>query len=128
MLRFRFRTMLLAVAVLAVAALAAIPALGAVVRIGSHVTISSKAPAFHGRAVSERHACEVHRRVKLYRQRQGDDKLLGADRTNQNARWKIVVDPLKSGAYYARMKRREEGTAGTTFVCRGDRSKTVVID
>jgi hypothetical protein len=115
-------------AVLAVAALAAAPAFAAVVKYDSKVTISSKDPAFHGHVRSENHACEVQRTVKLYKQRPGDDKLLGKDKTGGAGRWEVDVDPLKSGAYYAKVTRREEGTAGTTFVCRRDTSPTVVID
>ena len=28
--------------------------------------------------------------------------------------------------YYAKVKRREEGTAGTIFVCKGDKSERVL--
>jgi hypothetical protein len=122
------RPVVLLCAVLAAAALAAVPALAAVVKYDSKVTISSRSPAFHGHVKSENHACEVQRKVKLYKQRPGDNKLLGKDTTGGAGRWEVEVDPLKSGAYFAKVTRREEGTAGTTFVCRRDRSETVVID
>ena len=38
-----------------------------------------------------------------------------------------MIDPLNPGSYYARLVRRKEGTAGTIFVCRGDRSVLVTI-
>jgi hypothetical protein len=129
MSHFHRRLAVLAFAALAAAAIAAIPALAAnTVKIDSRVTISDNAPAFHGHVKSERNACERHRKVKLYKQRHGDDKLLGKDKTNRHGRWVIKLDPLKSGAYYAKVKRREEGTAGTIYVCRRDTSRTVVID
>jgi len=115
-------------AALVTAAVAAIPAFGAVVKYDSKVTIRSTAPAFHGHVSSESPACEPRRRVKLFKQRPGTDKLLGKDRTDHEGRWKIEVEPLKSGAYYAKVTRRAEGAAGTTFVCKRDRSKTVVVD
>jgi hypothetical protein len=128
MSRFHRRLAIAACVAFVGAAIAAIPALGAIVKINSKVTISSQAPAFHGKVKSSNTACEQHRKVKLFKQRSGADKLLGKDRTNHHGEWEIEVQPLKSGAYYAKVVRREEGTAGTTFVCRGDRSKTVVID
>ena len=123
------RVMALACVALGAATIAAVPALATqTVKINSKVTISSKAPAFHGKVKSSNQACEIHRKVKLFKQRPGADKLLGKDKTNHNGRWVIKVQPLKSGAYYARVTRRSEGTAGTIFVCRGDRSKTIVVD
>jgi hypothetical protein len=129
MSKFQRRLAVAACAALTAAAIAAIPALATqTVKIDSKVTISTNAPAFHGQVKSDNAACERQRKVKLFRKRSGPDKLLGKDKTNNHGKWKIVVDPLKSGAYYAKLVRREEGTAGTIFVCRGDRSKTVVID
>ena len=98
------RVALIVGAALATAAVAAIPALATnVVKIDSKVRISHHA-------------------------RHGPDHVLGHDETNHNGGWKVHVDPISSGAYYARVTRREEGAAGTIFVCRRDRSKTVVVD
>jgi hypothetical protein len=122
------RIAVLASGVLAVAAVA-VPAFATnVVKFDSKVTISSKPPAFHGHVKSDKSACEKQRKVKLFKQRQGSDKLLGKDKSNNRGKWEVEVDPLKSGAYYAKVVRRKEGTAGTIFVCRGDTSKTVVVD
>ena len=111
------------------AAVAAVPALATnVVKIDSKVTISAHAPAFHGRVKSDNHACETGRKVKLFKRRHGPDHLLGHDETNHRGRWQVGVNPLSSGAYYAKVTRREEGTAGTIYVCRRDRSRTRVVD
>ena len=116
-------------AAIATAAVAAIPALASnVVRIDSKVRISHRAPAFHGKVRSDNNGCESNRKVKMFRRQHGPDQLLGHDRTDRRGKWKVEVDPLSSGAYYARVKRRAEGAAGTIFVCRRDRSKTVVVD
>jgi hypothetical protein len=110
-------------------AFAAVPALATnVVKIDSKVTISAHAPAFHGRVKSDNHACETGRKVKLFKRRHGPDHLLGHDETNHKGRWQVGVNPLSSGAYYAKVTRREEGTAGTIYVCRRDRSRTRVVD
>ena len=129
MLNAHRRVALIVGAAIATAAVAAIPALATnVVKIDSKVTISHHAPAFHGRVKSDNHACEVGRNVKLFKRRHGPDDFLGHDETNHKGRWKVAVNPLSSGAYYAKVTRREEGTAGTIYVCRRDRSKTVVVD
>jgi hypothetical protein len=110
-------------------AVAAVPALATnVVKIDSKVTISAHAPAFHGRVKSDNHACETGRKVKLFKRRHGPDHLLGHDETNHRGRWQVGMNPLSSGAYYAKVTRREEGTAGTIYVCRRDRSRTRVVD
>jgi hypothetical protein len=122
------RAALIVCAVLTAAA-AAVPAFATnVVKIDSKVTISAHAPAFHGRVTSDNHACETGRKVKLFKRRHGPDHLLGHDETNHKGRWQVGVNPLSSGAYYAKVTRREEGTAGTIYVCRRDRSRTRVVD
>jgi hypothetical protein len=125
------RIVLVAFAVLAIAALVAIPAFGSRhVKIGSKLFISTHAPAFHGHvnAPSHNHGCEPQRTVKLYKQKSGPDKALGKDRTNNRGQWSVGVHPLRSGAYYAKVRRLTSGAAGTIFVCRKDRSRTLFVD
>ena len=120
-----------ALAALAVIALPALPALAGgtqVVKIPSRVRVADHPPAFHGRVRSPRHACEVHRIVKMFRKESGPDVFLGKDRTDRRGRWEVDVSPLVSGAYYAKVRRREEGTAGTIFVCKSDKSPLVIVD
>jgi hypothetical protein len=106
----------------------AVPALATqTVKINSRITLSDNPPAFHGRVKSSKPACEQQRKVKLFKQRSGPDQLLGNDKSDNHGKWKIVVDPLTPGDYYAKVVRREEGTAGTIFVCRGDRSRVATI-
>ena len=63
------RVALIVGAAIATAAVAAIPALATnVVKIDSKVTISHRAPAFHGKVKSDNSGCEVGRNVKLFRQ------------------------------------------------------------
>jgi hypothetical protein len=115
-------------AALAVVPLGATAGAGNVVRFDSTVVLRDSFPAFHGRVKSENDACEENRRVKMFRKRSGPDEVLGTDETNSQGRWKVIVDPLSSGAYYAKVKRREEGAAGTIFVCKSDKSPLVVVD
>lgn len=127
--RPRWHATAVALAVFGLIALTALPA-GAtrVVRINSKLTISQRAPAFHGKVRSPNGACRMERRVILFRKRFGPDKLLGRAGTDRHGRWSIHVNLRGSGAYYAKVRRRREGTAGTVYVCRADRSRTVFVD
>jgi hypothetical protein len=127
--RSRRRIAVMAVGVLAACAVT-IPALASpTVKIDSRVTLPppQKNP-FYGGVNSSKHACEVHRLVKVYRVTPGRDHVAdrgdAKDRTNQRGKWRAGQLILSAGHFYAKVVRREEGTAGTTFVCRGDRSPT----
>ena len=39
--------------------------------------------------------------------------------------WRLGLDNPPPGAYYARVKKRSDGTAGTIFVCKADSSPAV---
>jgi hypothetical protein len=100
-----------------------------VVEYESAVKLREAYPAFHGKVTGENAACAYPRRVKLYEKRRtGGRRLLGVDRTDAEGRWRVIVEPLESGVYFAVVKRREEGAAGTFYVCLRDRSKTAVVD
>ena len=102
---------------------------GQTVELGSHVKIRDGFPAFHGKVKAHNAACVEQRRVKLFKERRnGGRKLLGFDQTDDDGKWLVEVDPLKSGAYFAVAKRREEGTAGTIYVCLRKKSRTVAVD
>jgi hypothetical protein len=123
---------------LAIAAAAAL-ALGALtagvagatntVQIESTIKLRQSFPAFHGKVTSPNQACAENRLVKMFKKkRNGGRKLLGKTHTDLNGKWEVLVDPLSSGAYLAVVKQREEGTAGTIFVCLRDKSKLVTVD
>jgi len=111
----------MALALIAILVITGFAAAGTVKRFDSKVTLSGSDP-FHGRVTSDKHACEVQRKVKVFNVRPGPDGLFRTDNTNSHGRWSIPATP--TGKFYARVKRREEGTAGTIFVCGPDRSKT----
>jgi hypothetical protein len=99
------------------------------VTIDSEIVMRSSFPAFHGKVKSSNSACLQPRLVKLFKlRRNGGRKLLGKSHTDSAGRWQVIVDPLSSGAYRAVVKQREEGTAGTIFVCARDKSRIVVVD
>ena len=99
------------------------------VTIDSEIVMRNSFPAFHGKVKSSNSACLQPRLVKLFKlRRNGGRNLLGKTHTDSAGRWAVIVDPLSSGAYRSVVKQREEGTAGTIFVCARDRSRIVVVD
>jgi hypothetical protein len=99
------------------------------VQIESTIKLRQSFPAFHGKVTSPNQACAENRLVKMFKKkRSGGRKLLGKTHTDLNGKWEVLVDPLSSGAYLAVVKQREEGTAGTIFVCLRDKSKVVTVD
>jgi hypothetical protein len=99
------------------------------VQIDSTIKLRNSFPAFHGKVTSPNQACADNRLVKMFKKkRSGGRKLLGKTHTDVNGKWEVIVDPLSSGAYLAVVKQREEGTAGTIFVCLRDKSKIVGVD
>jgi hypothetical protein len=124
------RSALMALATAGLVALVAVPALAAqTVHITSEIKLRNNAPAFHGRIVSDNDACEQSRSVKLFKERRnGGKKLLGTTTSDLEGKWQVLVDPLSSGAYFAVGQKREEGTAGTVFVCDRAKSRIVAVD
>jgi hypothetical protein len=85
------------------------------------VVVSLKFPAFHGTLQSRRGACSTNRTVKLFREKSGADKLLGADRSDAKTKWSIPIGKkLTSGSYYAK--------APAKGSCRAGKSKVLTID
>ncbi len=113
------RRSVLLVVVLAATLLPAGSAAGA--SYSTKVIVSLKFPAFHGKLKSSRSACATSRTVKLFRKRQGPDKLLGTDRSSAKAKWSIPIGKrLPSGAsYYAKASRKGS--------CKPAKSKVLTI-
>ena len=99
------------------------------VEIDSEIIMRQTFPAFHGKVKSSNEACVQNRLVKLFKKRRsGGRRLLGETHTDLAGKWAVIVDPLSSGVYRAVVKQREEGTAGTIFVCLRDKSRRAVVD
>ena len=109
--------------VLAVAlAVALVPALASGAgKNTTKIVVSLKFPAFHGTLTSPRQACLGSRKVKLYRERNGQRKQLGKDTSEDNGKWAIPVGKnLTSGAYYATVAKRGK--------CKAAKSQVLTID
>jgi len=95
------------------------------VTIASHITIKGKELTFSGTVTSNKGACKRGRKVTLYRT---PALALGSTSTNSAGRWKITASGsagITLGHFYAKAKRRSEGTAGTIYVCKAATSKTI---
>jgi len=93
----------------------------------SHIGISEMPPAFHGDVDAEVPQCVPSRIVRLYREKPGDDKLLGQDQTDGVGGW-AITEPgdftLKSGVYYAKVTATIVGGDR----CQKDRSRKLFVD
>lgn len=91
------------------------------------ISMSSKFPAFHGRLSSPYTYCEQNRKLKLYRQRMGADKLLGTALSESDGYWEIPIGRrLTSGSYYATVTARTNAIVGVT--CRAAKSPVRFVD
>ncbi|HSK49074.1 MAG TPA: hypothetical protein VK889_01125 [Solirubrobacterales bacterium] len=91
------------------------------------LSMSSKFPAFHGRLSSPYTYCEQNRKLKLYRQRMGADKLLGTALSESDGYWEIPIgNRLIGGSYYATVSARTNAVVGVT--CRSARSPLRFVD
>jgi hypothetical protein len=118
----------LAVALSGAVAAAAVPAIaqerGTDPVYESKIRLKNAAPAYHGKVKSESEMCIANRKVRLFKEsRNGEDKVLGKDRTDSEGYWEVLKDP-KSGVYYAKVNRYE----GSGYACLQAKSKKVVID
>ena len=97
------------------------------VKITSHISIKDKGLTFSGRVTAKNSACDSGRKVTLYRTR---SLKLGSATTNSSGHWKITASGsvgISLGHFYAKVSRRSEGTAGTIYVCKSARSKTIAF-
>jgi hypothetical protein len=121
-----------ALLVLAVLALAATATATRTVRIASNVSIANHHGLhFVGRVTSSNHACVEQRKVVLFRViENGPDQALERDITSAQGRWSVEVSGfagISMSHFYAKVKRRSDGTAGTIYVCQADRSRTIEL-
>ncbi|MEA2411944.1 MAG: hypothetical protein QOC77_2505 [Thermoleophilaceae bacterium] len=99
------------------------------VRIASHISIKSNGLHFSGKVTSPNSACKQGRHVSLYRRlSNGGRQRLGGDVTGSSGRWHVTVSGfagVSMSHFYAKVRRRSEGTAGTIFVCKSADSPTI---
>ncbi len=98
------------------------------VRIPSTVTFKitpeQATATFKGKVKSPNQACRTNRTVTLMLRQPGKDQKVSSTPTFGH-RWRLGLDNPLPGEYYARVKKRSDGTAGTIFVCKADSSHAV---
>ena len=101
------------------------------VHIASHISIKSNGLRFSGKVTSSNSACESGRHVSLYRRLSGGHRQrLGVTVTGASGKWHIRVSGFAGvslSRFYAKVRRRAEGTAGTIFVCDSADSPTISL-
>ncbi|MFN8215772.1 MAG: hypothetical protein U0R71_04165 [Solirubrobacterales bacterium] len=119
-----------AVAALAVALVAAPATATRTVRIPSKISIHSKSLKFSGKVTAGKYEpCVQQRKVILFRVfSDGSNQAVGETRTDDAGRWTITPQGsagISMSRFFARVKKESQGTAGTIYVCRAARSKTI---
>lgn len=97
------------------------------VTIASHISIKGNGLTFSGRVTAKNAACDSGRKVTLYRT---SSLKLGSATTSSSGHWKITASGsagISLGHFYAKVSKRSEGTAGTIYVCKAARSKTIAF-
>jgi hypothetical protein len=101
------------------------------VTITSHITIQGKGLKFSGKVTAANPACKGNRRVTLYRKlSNGSRRALSSTTTNASGSWKITASGsagITMSHFFASVKKRSEGTAGTIYVCTAATSKTIAF-
>jgi hypothetical protein len=100
------------------------------VTISSAVSIKASDLTFSGRVTSPNSACRDARRVTLYeRLSSGGSRKIGGYTTGPSGKWRVTVSGFAGVSmehFFAKVKQRSEGAAGTTYVCRAARSATIL--
>lgn len=97
-----------------------------IVKVASHISIKSHHnTTFTGRVTSSDPGCVDERRVTLYT----TTKLkLGTAKSNRHGHWKIKASGFAGISlhhFFAKVAKFSNGTAGTIYVCKAARSKTI---
>jgi hypothetical protein len=91
------------------------------------ISISEKFPAFHGKLHSSYAYCTQNRKVKVYREKNGPDKLLASGVSESDGTWEAAIgDKLTSGTYYSSVAAKYSAEVGVT--CQAAKSKLVTVD
>jgi hypothetical protein len=120
----------LVIGALAVAIVAAPATATRTVRIPSKISIAkSKSFKFSGKVSAANEACEGQRKVVLYKVVSGGpDQAVGRTTTSGKGAWSITPQGwagISLTSFYAKVKAESQGTAGTIYVCKAARSRTV---
>lgn len=118
---------LLSAMLIGILALAAVApsALGGDMPFESKIRLTDRFPAFHGKVKSDSDQCIANRKVRMFKEKPGADKVLGKTRTDYAGKWQVLKEP-GSGVYYAKVN--QYSNESLNLSCLPDVSKKVVID
>ena len=123
------RALVIAVLVSSMAGAAADAAAAGTVTIPSRISIRGDGLDFRGKVRASNDACEGGRKVVLYRRfSNGDSQPLGSTTTSASGKWHISASGsagITMSHFFAKVRKRTDGTAGTTFICQKARSRTI---
>lgn len=119
-----------AVAAVAVALVAAPATATRTIKVTSHISIASNDLKFSGKVTAPGYQpCIQQRKVILYKVVSGGpDQAVGETSTSLKGKWTITPQGsagISLAHFYAKVRKVSEGTAGTIYVCKASRSKTV---
>jgi hypothetical protein len=80
----------------------------------SKIRLKNAFPAFHGKVKSDGDMCVANRKVRMFKEKRGEDKLLGKDRTDADGYWEVLQEP-GSGVYYDKVN--QYANVSTWLVC-----------
>ncbi len=119
-----------AVAALTVAFVAAPATATRTIKVPSHISIASKSLKFSGKVTAGKYEpCVQQRKVTLFKVLSGGpDQAVGHATSNNKGGWTITPQGsagISLAHFYAKVKFLSQGTAGTIYVCKAARSKTI---
>lgn len=83
--------------------------------------------SFEGQVTSSKSKCVDNRKVKVYREKSGDDALIGSSKSTDEGFWFVHVPPAKAGTYYAEVKKSEIGDKQHQQTCKKASSAPVEV-
>lgn len=101
------------------------------IHVPSQISIHSNSLRFSGKvSVPQAYEpCREDRRVVLFKVVSGGpDQAVGRDMTDGHGAWTITPQGtagISLAHFYAKAKKRSDGTAGTIYVCQAAKSKTI---
>jgi len=100
------------------------------IQVPNQISIKSKDLKFTGKVTAGKYEpCAQQRKVILYKVvKGGPDQAVGETRTSLKGNYSIVPQGsagISLARFYAKVPKLSEGTAGTIYVCRAARSRTV---
>ncbi len=89
--------------------------------------ITAELDSFEGQVTSSKTKCVDKRKVKVYREKSGEDALIGSAKSTDEGFWFVHVPPAKDGSYYAEVKKSKIGNKQNEQTCKGATSKPVLV-